>query len=98
MTPKQIELARHALGLPNKRNMSYRNHYVVGSGEDYTEWMDMVDAKAARHRTGTPLSGGEDVFWLTEIGARAALKRREKLDPKDFPAPPLTSPVETPNG
>lgn len=87
MTPAQIELARHALGLPNKRRTSYRNHYVVGSGEDHREWLAMVAAKEARRRDGNQLSGGDDIFWLTAAGAIAALKPREKLDPKDFPSP-----------
>ncbi len=30
LTPKQRELARHALGLPNKMRMSYRNRFVAG--------------------------------------------------------------------
>ncbi len=86
MTPDQIELARHALGLGNGRKVSYRNHYVVGAGcPDYDNWQAMVAAGEARHRSGSPLSGGDDVFWLTEVGARAALKRREKIDPEDFP-------------
>lgn len=86
MTPQQIELARHALGLGNGRKISYRNHYVVGPGsEDYDNWQAMASSGLAHRRKGNQLSGGDDIFWLTEIGARAALKPREKLDPKDFP-------------
>lgn len=88
MTPAQIELARHALGLGNGRKVSYRNHYVTGpGGDDYDNWQAMVSAGLARRRDGNQLSGGDDVFWLTETGARGALKPREKLDPKDFPTP-----------
>ena len=32
MSAAQIELARHALGLPNKMRMSYRNRFVAGHG------------------------------------------------------------------
>lgn len=32
MTPEQRDLARHALGLPNKAMRSWRRHYCVGSG------------------------------------------------------------------
>lgn len=86
MTPTQIELARHALGLPNRRNRSYRNHFVCGPGNsDFDNWTAMVTAGFARHRNGGVLSGGEDVFWLTEAGARMALKAREGLDREDFP-------------
>lgn len=86
MTPQQIELARHALGLPNKRKMTFRNHYVTAKdGDDYLTWCQMVEAGDARGRNGSALSGGDPVFWLTEQGARAALKHGEHLDPEDFP-------------
>lgn len=82
----QRELARHALGLPNKRRLSYRNHFVAGLGHsDYDVWFAMVEAKAARMRSGNALTGGDPVFWLTTEGAQAALNRGEKLDPEDFP-------------
>jgi hypothetical protein len=30
LTDRQRELARHALGFPNKKNTSYRNHFCAG--------------------------------------------------------------------
>lgn len=87
LTAAQKELARHALGLPNKRRRSYRNHFVTGPGStDFETWLAMVEAGAARRRVGGPISGGDDIFWLTLDGATAALDPRERLDPKDFPA------------
>lgn len=87
MTPRQEELARHALGLPNKRRQSYRNHFVAGPGHtDYTDWMVLVAQDLAKRRGGSPLSGGDDVFWLTSAGAGAVLKKGERLDQEDFPA------------
>jgi hypothetical protein len=84
MTPEQIELARHALGLPNERKQSYRNHFVCGPGHrDLDNWQAMVAAGAAKRKV---LSGGEDVFWLTAAGAIAAIKKGEALDPEDFKA------------
>ncbi len=86
ISPKQIELARHALGLPNDRRRSYRNHFVTGEGcEDHAEWLAMVAAGAAWRRAGSPLTGGDDLFRLTAEGATAALKPGESLDPEDFP-------------
>lgn len=89
MTPAQIELARHALGLGNGRRVSYRNHFVTGpDGDDFADWMAMVEAGNAKRHAGHPLAGGDDMFWLTHQGAKAALKRGERLDPHDFPTPP----------
>lgn len=86
MTQEQIELARHALGLPNKRSRSYRNHYVAGAGHvDFENWLAMVEAGKAKRQENAPHCGGDDVFWLTPSGAREALRPRETLDPEDFP-------------
>jgi hypothetical protein len=96
MTPDQIELARHALGLPSKRRVSYRNHFVTGpGGSDYDNWMAMVTAGEARRRAGSQLTGGDDLFWLTTEGATAALKAGERLDPKDFPQATCKSPSKS---
>lgn len=86
MTPDQIELARHALGLPNRRRCSYRNHFVAGPGySDFDNWTAMVATGDARTRAGNPLTGGDPLFWLTRQGAENALRRGERLDPEDFP-------------
>ena len=84
MSPKQREMARHALGLPNKKRTSYRNRYVVDGGSDHDEWCALVKAGLARMRKGNEITGGMDCFWLTEAGARLALNSREKLDAEDF--------------
>lgn len=34
LTTKQIGLARHALGLPNRKNLTYRNHFCTGEDSD----------------------------------------------------------------
>lgn len=87
MTPEQIELARHALGLPNRRRQTYRNHFVCGEGHsDYVNWLEIEAAGLARSRKGSQLTGGDPVFWLTKAGAESALKRGERLCPEDFPA------------
>lgn len=87
MTDHQIELARHSLGFPNKMRTSYRNHFVAGEGHsDYAEWLQMVATGNAMRRKGNELSGGDDVFWLTERGARSALRTGEKLSEEDWPS------------
>ena len=86
MKPEQIELARHALGLPNKGRRSYRNRFVTGPGSlDYLHWVQMVNDGHARRRSGSALTGGDDFFWLTAVGACEALLPGEKLDQEDFP-------------
>lgn len=84
MTEKQIELARHALGLPNDRKMSYRNRFCASpvSG-DYIEWQAMVDHGDAIMRRYPDLVANSDMFYLTLQGATKALKGKEKLDKED---------------
>ena len=85
LSPRQIDLARHALGLPNERRRSYRNRFCCGPGHaDYEDWRAMVAAGAARQ---FPLNAhrGDSLFALTEPGARAALCDGETLDAEDFP-------------
>jgi hypothetical protein len=89
MTPDQIQLARHALGLTNRNagGVSYRNYFSAGVRHiDYDEWRRMVDRGFAVrfHRSGLPF-GGDDLFKLTRAGAQAALYPGERLDSEDFP-------------
>ena len=79
MTSEQRQLARHALGFPNKKNMSYRNHYCIGNGGDgYQDWEAMVAAGEAVKRTG-PHWGGDDMFHLTLKGGLVACDAKEHL-------------------
>ena len=83
MTEKQTKLARHALGLPNKKNTSYRNHYCIGSGCDgYAEWEAMVAQGDAVRRDG-PLWGGDSMFFLTLKGALAVREPKEHISRED---------------
>ncbi len=86
LTPRQRELARHALGLNGERKSSYRNRFVAGPGhDDHPEWMRLCRKGAAERRTARAVLGGSDLFWLTRQGAEAALNAGETLDPEDFP-------------
>ena len=92
MTDEQRLLARHALGLPNRNNRSYRNRFVTGPGSDehpnsdHDHWMAMVAAGLAWRRDGKKLPfGGDDLFGLTLAGATAAKRRNEGLCSEDFP-------------
>jgi hypothetical protein len=85
MTPHQRELARHALGLPNKKRASYRNRFATDAGPDNEAWRRMVDADLAKMRPGVEWMGGMDAFWLTTKGAEMALYPDERLSTEDFP-------------
>jgi hypothetical protein len=88
LSARQVDLARHALGLPNERRRSYRNRFCCGPGHaDYEEWRAMVIAGAARQ---FPLTarGRDSLFALTETGARITLRPGEALDDEDFPRNP----------
>lgn len=79
MTPRHIELARHALGLTGERTRSYRNRFVAGKGHaDFADWMVMVLEGNAKRLSG-------NMFSLTLVGARRALRNSESLDSEDFP-------------
>lgn len=85
LTPHQRDLARHALGLPNKKNLSYRN-YFVGSNDD-PHWIGLVEAGLATKRSHAALLHDDDVYFhLTSAGALAVIEPREKLSPEDFPS------------
>ncbi|BCH12007.1 hypothetical protein MesoLj131c_62650 [Mesorhizobium sp. 131-3-5] len=89
MTPVQKNLARHALGLDGRHKQTWRNHFVTGEGStDYPHWVAMVEAGWATRRTGSVLTGGDDLFRLTRAGAELAVKRGEALDPEAFPVVP----------
>ena len=73
ITEKQREIMRHALGL-NRGNRDCRNHFVTGPGsDDYTHCEELVAAGLMNKRAGNMLSGGDDIYSVTDAG-RAALK------------------------
>lgn len=78
MTPRQIELARHALGLARGRGVAYRNRFCAGPGhDDYEEWGAMVEAGLAWRRAVQD-RGGDYIFHLTEAGKREAMRPGER--------------------
>ena len=79
ITPKQRDLMRHALGLPNKKNETYRNHFCLAEGGDgYTDLEDLVTrGLAVKAKGGASWVG--DFFYLTLNGARAVLTPKEHI-------------------
>lgn len=83
MTEKQKQLARHALGLPNPQNTTYRNHFCIGEGGDgYADWEDLVFKGLAVKATGGANWSG-DFFYLTLEGARDVLLPHEHVSRED---------------
>jgi len=84
VTEIQRELARHALGLPNKKKESYRNHFCTGPGStDFDDWEDLVAKGLATKRTNGPW-GGDHMFYLNLKGALMACGPKERLSREDF--------------
>ncbi len=83
ISDSQREMARHALGLPNKKRTSYRNHYCIGPGGDgYEDWDDLAAKGLAIRRTG-PDWGGDDMFYLTLNAALAVREPGEHISRED---------------
>lgn len=86
LTPAQVKLARHALGLVDGRKASYRNRFAANPARaDHADWMRMCRKGAAQRRSAQAVGGSLDLFWLTTAGAEAVLLPGETLDPEDFP-------------
>ena len=85
ITARQIELARHALGL-HRAMVSFRNAFVVApSHEDFVEWDRMAAAGFAIKGAPWIEIDGDYVFHLTRAGAERALMPGDVLDPEDWP-------------
>lgn len=88
MTPEQRLLARHALGLPNDRNRSYRNRFFTAIyGDTRNRWVEMVEAGWAEVQPVgiVPDERHRFLFSLTTAGALLALDAGESLCQEDFP-------------
>lgn len=73
--PEQIEILRHALGL-RLGAREFRNHFVTGPGSvDYPHCETLVEAGLMTRREGTALSGGDQVYYVTEAGKAVARKQ-----------------------
>jgi hypothetical protein len=84
LTPRERELARHALGLDGRRARSYRNrNSCTATTPNGFCWLGMV-ARGLAIVVPMPKSA-TDFFYLTRAGAEAALEPGEELDDEDFP-------------
>lgn len=75
----QLHILRHSLGL-NYGKEIYRNHFCTN--ERTTDWPDcvaLVDMGLMTRQKGGALTGGDDVFYVTEAGEKVALDSKPKL-------------------
>jgi hypothetical protein len=82
MDAKQLHILHHSLGLDQYgQGTFYRNHFVTGEGsKDHADCMALVNAGFMTVRSGNALSGGDDVFRVTDAGKAAVVEHS--------PAPP----------
>ena len=76
LTGAQKHILRHSLGVPDpgQTNM-YRNHFVTGEGStDYPDCMALLGLGMMTRQNGNELTGGDDAFFVTEIGKAAVRK------------------------
>lgn len=80
MNDKELSILRHSLGLRDDgTGRVYRNHFVTGEGStDYAACMSLVAAGYMSRRNGNVLSGGDDIFIVSESGQIAALKETQQ--------------------
>lgn len=73
LTEQEHEIMTHTLGL-NRSLSAFRNHFVTGEGSiDYPICERLVASGFMTKRAGNVLSGGDDIYSVTDAG-RAALK------------------------
>jgi hypothetical protein len=76
-----LHILRHSLGL-NYGREPYRNHFVTGEGStDYPHCKALVEAGLMTRQKGGALTGGDDVFFVTDAGKQIALASLQKLTP-----------------
>lgn len=84
LTPEQRRLARHALGLGDRRKKrAYRNRYNADEGSDADrDWSAMVDLGAALRVRRKDVPGV--LYILTIRGALAAMESHEMIDAEEL--------------
>lgn len=65
-----LHILQHSLGLDQYgQGRQYRNHFVTGKGStDYPHCMQLVKSGLMTRRAGNEISGGSDIFSVTEAG------------------------------
>jgi len=79
----QLQILRHALGVGDGgMERSYRNHFVTDpGGAGHRRCMALVSRGFMVQRAGNAITGGSDLFNVTQAG-RAAVQEHTPLPPK----------------
>lgn len=66
----RLHILQHSLGTDEYgRRQHDRNYFVTGVGnDDYQHCMALVEAGLMRRRHGNEITGGDDVFHVTDAG------------------------------
>lgn len=87
ITPKQLDLLHHSLGLRPDHRESYRNHFAASTG--HHDYPDLVELERVGFMTSRPLAkewGGGICFYVTDQGKAYAIEH--------LPYPPKLSPAK----
>lgn len=81
----ELHILQHSLGLDQYGNGEmYRNHFCTGPGSsDYPICTSLVERGLMVQRAGSQLTGGDDLFFVTEAGKRFVAE--------NSPPPPKTT-------
>jgi hypothetical protein len=85
MRDAKLHILQHSLGVDEfGRGRQYRNHFVTGEGSiDHPHCMALVEMGLMTKHAGSALTGGDDLFHVTEAGRRYVVEHS--------PAPPKLS-------
>ena len=83
LPPAELQILRHALGVgEGGLECIYRNHFVTGKGgSDHRHCMALVERGYMAQRAGNAITGGDDLFMVTDAG-RAAVQEHTPPPPK----------------
>lgn len=75
MNRDQLQILQHSIGADQHGRIvrgGGRNHFVTGEGsKDHSHCMANVAAGLMTRRAGSAISGGDDIFHVTDAGRKA---------------------------
>jgi len=85
LTPEQIHILQHSLGLSKRHDKPYRNYYAVyaGSGDAIRDLESLVEKGLMGNGGKSPVNADMIYFYVTEKGRLVAIENlpEDKLSP-----------------